>query len=71
MMLVNIVDLNYTLLRDTIYDFTYFNIALSNLNGRYDVATYGSQSIAEHYEEFKKLHQCYGEIIEKLNYEED
>ena len=71
MMLVNIVDLNYTLLRDTIYDFTHFNIALSNLNGRYDVATYGSQSIAEHYEEFKKLHQCYGEIIEKLNYEED
>ena len=71
MMLVNIVDLNYTLLRDTIYNFTHFNIALSNLNGRYDVATYGSQSIAEHYEEFKKLHQCYGEIIEKLNYEED
>ena len=71
MMLVNIVDLNYTLLRDTIYNFTHFNIALARLNGRYDVATYGSQSIAENYEEFKKLHQCYGEIIEKLNYEED
>ena len=32
---------------------------------------YGEQFVAEHYEEFKKLHQCYGEIIEKLNYEED
>lgn len=71
MMLVNLVELDYKLLRDIIYNFTYFNYALSFLNGRYDVSSYGSQSVIEYYKEFKKLHQCYNEIIEKLKYEED
>lgn len=71
MMLVNLVELDYKSLRDIIYNFTHFNYALSFLNGRYDVSSYGSQSVAENYEEFKKLHKCYAEIIEKLKYEED
>ena len=71
MMLVNLVELDYKSLRDIIYNFTHFNYALSFLNGRYDVSSYGSQSVAENYEEFKKLHKCYTEIIEKLKYEED
>lgn len=71
MMLVNIVELDYKSLRDIIYNFTHFNYALAFLNGRYDVSSYGNQSVVENYNEFKKLHQCYDKIIEKLKYEED
>ena len=66
MMLINILDLNYNMLKDMILDFTFFNYSLSVLCGTYGLSNYGSQSLVDKKDEFEALNECYKQIIDKM-----
>ena len=66
MMFINLLNLNYNLVKDLILDFTFFNRTLNILGGRYSVSQYGCQDLYGMWDEFSKLNKCYMTLIRKL-----